>query len=722
MNKLLNIAFNLPLYETFDYVIRENLANVKVGMRVRASFGRKKYIGIINEIKNEENLENKKYKLKEIDEIIDTKPILTKEIIKLCKWSSNYYQYPLGQVYFSCIPSRLKQGKASDVKKIVYREFFYKVTDIPFRNYFKNKRAQKRIYDYIKEKRKVNPENIKSTKPLKELLNNNLIEKSYINKAQTTPKEIILNEEQGKAYEDIMKKITTFSPNLIEGVTGSGKTELYIKIVKDIISCGGQALILVPEINLTPQTLRRFEKYLNCNITEYHSAITDSRKYDIWTKCKEGKIDVLIGTRSAIFLPFKSLKMIIIDEEHDVSLKQSEKFRYHARDLSLVRSKNLNIPILMGSATPSFESLHNCKIGKYRHILLKTRFYKTKLPSVKVVDITKDTFVEGFSSELIKSINKELQAGKQTLLFVGRRGYSNALLCKTCGWTSKCPKCDAYMTFHKNNNLLWCHHCGHKKHLNAENNCKSGKECKIVPLGVGTERVEKRCKELFPKARIMRIDSDTIDNVSKLKEFISKTQSKEVDILVGTQMLAKGHDFPDLNLVGIIDIDAGLYSLDFRGVEKIGQMIIQVAGRSGRHSSQGKLVIQTRKPDNILMKELLNNGYHSFSNKALIERNESSFPPYSYLSLIRVSSLTKNEGLTFLMKVKNNFNQKIINLLGPAPAPMMKKNNRYYYQLLVNTNNRKLLLNKTSEIREYIIKQKKSNIKWSIDIDPIDLY
>tara|TARA_B100001540_G_C15794365_1_gene636925 strand:+ start:1 stop:1131 length:1131 start_codon:yes stop_codon:yes gene_type:complete len=376
----------------------------------------------------------------------------------------------------------------------------------------------------------------------------------------------------------------------------------------------------------------------------------------------------------------------------------------------------------MGSATPSFESLHNCKIGKYRHILLKTRFYKTKLPSVKVVDITKDTFVEGFSSELIKSINKELQAGKQTLLFVGRRGYSNALLCKTCGWTSKCPKCDAYMTFHKNNNLLWCHHCGHKKHLNAENNCKSGKECKIVPLGVGTERVEKRCKELFPKARIMRIDSDTIDNVSKLKEFISKTQSKEVDILVGTQMLAKGHDFPDLNLVGIIDIDAGLYSLDFRGVEKIGQMIIQVAGRSGRHSSQGKLVIQTRKPDNILMKELLNNGYHSFSNKALIERNESSFPPYSYLSLIRVSSLTKNEGLTFLMKVKNNFNQKIINLLGPAPAPMMKKNNRYYYQLLVNTNNRKLLLNKTSEIREYIIKQKKSNIKWSIDIDPIDLY
>ena len=722
MVKLLNIAFNLPLYDTYDYLIDEGQANIKVGMRVRTSFGRKKLIGIVNDIKNEEDLQNRKYKVKIIDEIIDPEPILTRDIIKLCKWASNYYQYPLGQVYFNCIPSKLKNNKCGEIKEIDSKDFFYIISNVPIKDYLKNKKSQKRIYEYIGEKKQVRPENIKLTKPLKDLLDNGFITKSYITNDKITSKEIILNEEQKKAYKDITKKINVFCPSLIEGVTGSGKTELYIKIVKDIINSGGQALIIVPEINLTPQTLIRFKKYLSCNISEYHSAITDKNKYEIWTKCKDGKIDVLIGTRSAIFLPFKSLKIIVIDEEHDASLKQSEKFRYHARDLSLVRSKNLKIPILMGSATPSFESLHNCKIGKYNHVLLKTRFYKTKLPSVQVVDITKDTFVDGFSSELIKSINRELEARKQILLFVGRRGYSNAVLCKTCGWTSKCPKCDAYMTFHKNNNLLWCHHCGYKKQLNAENNCKSGKECEIVPLGVGTERVERKCKELFPKAKIMRVDSDTIDNVTKLKEFISKTQSKEIDILVGTQMLVKGHDFPDLSLVGIIDIDAGLYSLDFRGVEKIGQMIIQVAGRSGRHNSQGKLVIQTRKPDNMLMKELLLNGYHSFSKKALIERNESSFPPYSYLSLIRVSSFKKNEGLSFLMRVKNNFNQKMIDLLGPAPAPIMKKNNRYYYQLLINSNNRNLLLNKSSEIREYIMKQKKSNIRWSIDIDPIDLY
>ena len=722
MNKRLKVALNLPLYGTFDYFIQHNSTNINVGTRVQVSFGKKELIGIVSEIKKHSQETTDRYKLKPINEILDTEPVLTKEIIKLCKWASNYYQYPIGQVYFNCIPSKLKKSKDIKNKEIDDRKFFYKITNKETDEYFKNKTAQKRIYDYIKNKCRVDPSDLKSSKPLNEVLNNGFIEKYYLDDEKVLTDNIILNEEQERAYKKIIEKINVFTPSLIEGVTGSGKTELYIKIVEKIVSDKGQALIIVPEINLTPQTLKRFKKYLNYTISEYHSSISENKKYEIWEKCRQGKIDILIGTRSAIFLPFKSLKIIIIDEEHDASLKQSEKFRYHARDLSLVRAKNLNIPILMGSATPSFESLYNCKIKKYNHILLKTRFFKTKLPTVKVVDITKDTTIDGFSSNLIGAIKDELKAKKQILLFVGRRGYSSALLCKTCGWTSKCYKCDAYMTFHKKDNILWCHHCGYKKILKTQSFCNSTKECQVVPLGIGTERVEKKCKELFPGARTMRIDSDSINSISKLKDFIKKTQSKEVDILVGTQMLVKGHDFPDLNLVGIIDIDAGLYSLDFRGIEKIGQMIIQVAGRSGRHNNQGKLIIQTRKPDNMLINELLSEGYHSFSKKALVERNLSSFPPYSYLSLFRVSSLKKNEGMSFLMKVKNNFNQNMVTLLGPAPAPIMKKNNRYYYQLLINTKNRNLLLSKTSEIREYIIKQKKSNIRWSIDIDPIDLY
>jgi primosomal protein N' (replication factor Y) len=720
MKNLLKIAFNLPLYSTYDYISQVTNSDIKIGMRVEAPFGRKKIIGIISEITNIDVSSKSKYKLKNIYSILDNEPIITKDLMKICKWASNYYQYPLGQVYFSCIPTKLRKNIIVNVTDS--RSFFYEITEKRVNDYFKNKSAQKRIYEAIKSKIKVKSKEIKLSNPLKLLLQNGFIKKSFSYFPEKVVDEINLNEEQARAYKAINNKINKFSPSLIEGVTGSGKTELYIKVIQKILLSGSQSLVIVPEINLIPQIVKRFRKYLNCNISEYHSSITENNKYNIWKESGNGKIDIVIGTRSAVFLPFKALKIIIIDEEHDVSLKQSEKFRYHARDLSLVRSKNLNIPILMGSATPSFESLHNCDIGKYNHIILKKRFFNTKLPAVKVVDASRDTVTDGFSSELIRSIKNELNLNKQVLLFVGRRGYSHALLCKICGWTSKCFKCDAHMTFHKNENILWCHHCGYKKKININDICACKSESEIVPLGTGTERVETKCKSLFPNANIIRIDSDTINNITKLRDFIKKTQSKEIDILVGTQMLTKGHDFPDLNLVGIIDIDAGLYSLDFRGLEKIGQMIIQVAGRSGRHNSQGKLIIQTRKPDNILLNELLNHGYNKFAKKAMLERNQSSFPPYSYLSLFRVSSVNKGEGLSFLMKVKNNFSNNTVNLLGPAPAPILKKNNRYYYQLLVNARNRKSLLQKSSEIREYIIKQKKSNIRWSIDIDPIDLY
>lgn len=720
MKKLLKIAFNLPLYSTYDYLAPEYTTHIRIGMRVEAPFGRKKLIGIISEINNIDIANYNKYKLKTIYSVLDTKAIITKDLMKICKWASNYYQHPLGQVYFSCIPSKLKKNNVVNVKN--NKSFFYETTDKKKDDYFSNKSAQKRIYEFIKEKTRVKSKEIKQSNSLKLLLDNGFVKKNYSFCPTNASRAVNLNHEQTKAYQDIVQKINMFSPSLIEGVTGSGKTELYIKVIKKILLSEGQALVIVPEINLIPQMVKRFINYLDCNISEYHSSISENNKYNIWKECADGNIDVVIGTRSAVFLPFKDLKIIIIDEEHDGSLKQSEKFRYHARDLSLVRSKNLNIPILMGSATPSFESLHNCEIGKYNHIVLKKRFFNTKLPTVKVVDVNKDTMTDGFSSELVRSIRNELCSNKQVLLFVGRRGYSHALLCKICGWTSKCYKCDTYMTFHKNENILWCHHCGYKKKINIDEICSCKDKNAIVPLGTGTERVETKCKELFPQAKVMRVDSDTINNITKLRGFIKKTQSNEIDILVGTQMLTKGHDFPELNLVGIIDIDAGLYSLDFRGIEKIGQMIIQVAGRSGRHNSQGKLIIQTRKPDNILMNELLNNGYNKFYKKAMLERNQSLFPPYSYLSLFRVSSLNKNEGLSFLMKVKNNFSGTIVNLLGPAPAPILKKNNRYYYQLLVNARNRKSLLQKSSEIREYIIKQKKSNIRWSIDIDPIDLY
>ena len=720
MKKTIEVALNLPLYQTFNYLIPEDVSNIKAGTRVEVPFGRKKLIGICLGIKKQDSNENFKYKLKHFNKIIDEKPLITNEILRLGKWASKYYQHPIGQVLFSCIPSKIKLG--DKIKPYDDREYKYIVTDKEIGNYFKNKHAQKRLYEEIKLENGMKPSKIKKTLLIKYLIENGFIDKAYITQSNKIIKDIKLNNEQESAYKKIIKNISSFTPTLIEGVTGSGKTELYIRVAKEILDGKGQILIIVPEINLTPQTVSRFKDYLDCNISTYHSALTETMRLKTWDNCRNSNIDVLIGTRSAVFLPFANLKLIVIDEEHDASLKQSEKFRYHARDIALVRAKGANIPILMGSATPSFESFHNSQIKKYDHIVLKNRFRNTKLPTVTVVDIKKDTTKDGFSSNLIRAIKKELSDGKQILLFVGRRGFSHTLLCNICGWTSKCGKCDTHMTFHEYEKKLWCHHCGAQKKVDLKNICECKAENEIVPLGVGTERVEQKANELFPKSKIMRIDSDTINNISKLNSFLEKAKNGDIDILIGTQMLVKGHDFPNLTLVGIIDIDSGLYSLDFRGIEKIAQMIIQVAGRSGRHSTQGKVIIQTRKPNHPIMTKLLENGYNDFANIALKERDESSLPPHSYLSLFRVSSINKGEGLLFLNKIKNYFNNTNVNILGPAPAPILKKNNRYYYQLLINSHNRNVLLQKSSEIREYILEHKKNNLRWSIDIDPIDLY
>ena len=660
MDSIVKVALNLPLYTAFDYSIPSTLSNIKPGVRVVVNFSSKTMVGVVIR-KNYKNEDTKTaYKIKEIDKVIDEEPIIVKDILKLSYWAAEYYQHPIGQVIFSTIPSSLKLGKKLEVIQT----------------------AEEKI---------------------------NLLKK------------VKLNDSQNLIYQSIKKNLNIFSPSLIEGVTGSGKTEIYIKLAQKIINMKGQVLIVVPEINLTPQTLQRFKTYLAGEIYEYHSSLSEKIKTDTWQKCKSGEINIIIGTRSSVFLPFQNLRMIIVDEEHDVSLKQSEKFKYHARDLAVLRAKHSNIPIILGSATPSFESLYNCKKNKYKHYVLKTRFYNSKLPSVKVVDINTDTTTEGFSYTLIKSIEENLKEKKQVLLFVNRRGFSHTLLCKTCGWMSKCSNCDAYMTFHKFENKLYCHHCGNQKKINPKKIC-SNDNCEIIALGVGTERIEKQANKLFPNHKIMRIDSDTITTPKKLKKFLDKAHSGEIDILIGTQMLVKGHDFPNLNLVGIIDIDAGLHSVDFRGIEKISQMIIQVAGRSGRHTNQGQVVIQTRKPNHPLMTKLLNNGYNSFSNDALDERYNSSLPPYSYLTLFRASSMNKLDGLSFLARIKREFDGNNFRILGPAAAPILKKSNRFIYQLLINTNNRKLLLQKTSEIREYITKQKKSSIRWSIDVDPIDLY
>tara|TARA_Y100000768_G_scaffold337531_1_gene279734 strand:- start:754 stop:2688 length:1935 start_codon:yes stop_codon:yes gene_type:complete len=644
--------------------VPNKIGKVNIGERVLVPFGKKTVVGIVVKREKQVNKDKINYILKPIIDIIDDHPVVNPEIMKICTWASDYYEYPLGQVIFGALPSQLKQG-------------------VPIAN----------VKIFENQHKKVAEEKL----------------------------EISLNNEQNSIFKKILRNTDSFSTSLIHGVTGSGKTEVYVKLAQEAIRKKKQVLIIVPEINLTPQTITRFEMYIDENIKSYHSGHTLKEKMTTWLNVKNKKLDIVIGTRSSIFLPFKSLGLIIIDEEHDSSLKQQEKFRYHARDLSIMRAKSLNIPIVIGSATPSFESLHNTLLEKFKKYNLTKRYYKTDLPKITLVDLTKDLPQDGISKFLKEKITNTLSKKQQILLYIGRRGFSHALTCLECRWISKCKICESFMTYHKNQKLLKCHHCGNKQSIST--NPGKCEKCSLVPVGFGTQRIEDKIKELFPDARVGRIDSDAISSLKKLRDFINRAKNNEVDILIGTQMIVKGHDFPNVSLVGIIDIDSGLFNLDFRGLERTAQLITQVAGRSGRKNEGGHVIIQTRTPKHPLLDILLSKGYENFAMKNLNDRKKANLPPYTHLCLVRMSSSKKITAFNFLDKIKCLFSeQKSIFFLGPADAPIPKKNNMYIHQLIVGSKNRTVLRKITQEIRQYIIKKKPYNIKWSIDVDPIDLY
>lgn len=664
MDQVINVAVNYPLYQTFKYSVPNKIGKVNIGERVLVPFGKKTIVGIVVKREKQVNKDKINYILKPIIDIIDDHPVVNLEILKICTWASDYYEYPLGQVIFGALPSQLKQG-------------------VPITN----------VTIFENQHKKLTAEKL----------------------------EINLNNEQNSIFKKILRNTDSFSTSLIHGITGSGKTEVYVKLAQEVIRKKKQVLIIVPEINLTPQTITRFEMYIDENIQSYHSAHTLKEKMTTWLNVRNKKLDIVIGTRSSIFLPFKSLGLIIIDEEHDSSLKQQEKFRYHARDLSIMRAKSLNIPIVIGSATPSFESLHNTLLEKFKKYNLTKRYYKTDLPKITLVDLTKDLPQDGISKFLKENIANTLSKKQQILLYIGRRGFSHALTCLECRWISKCKICESFMTYHKNQKLLKCHHCGNKQSIST--NPGKCEKCSLIPVGFGTQRIEDKIKELFPDARVGRIDSDAISSVKKLRDFINRAKNNEVDILIGTQMIVKGHDFPNVSLVGIIDIDSGLFNLDFRGLERTAQLITQVAGRSGRKNEGGHVIIQTRTPKHPLLDILLSKGYEDFAMKNLNDRKKANLPPYTHLCLVRMSSSKKITAFNFLDEIKCLFSeQKSIFFLGPADAPIPKKNNMYVHQLIVGSKNRTVLRKITQEIRQYITKKKPYNIKWSIDVDPIDLY
>lgn len=729
---ILKVAIPSPLPGYFDYLPPAGVSTeqLKIGVRVKISFGRRILVGIIARIEKKSKLEPSR--LKPIITILDEEPLFNESFIKLCEWVSEYYHYSIGEILNNALPVNLRRDiPAEKPGKIAWRLTSVHESLLPT---IKRNLRHKNLLELLQQ----NPDGLTECDLLAKGFTHQMIyylarhdriepitlypvnEENQIVSAVIPP----LNEEQHNAVENIKKDLNNFQTFLLDGITGSGKTEVYFHVINEVLKAGKQALILVPEISLTPQTIARFSKRFNVNIVCLHSALSHRQRTLSWLSAKHGTAQIVIGTRSAIFTPMNNLGLIIVDEEHDISFKQQDSFRYSARDVGIKRAQLENIPIILGSATPSFESLFNAKMERYQLLRLTKRAGVANPPDFRVIDIRRKKLDEGMSPELLKEMQRHLTQGNQVLLFLNRRGFSPLLICHDCGWVANCAQCDAHYTMHWKNQRLRCHHCDHEKIIPAF--CPECKSASLLPLGNGTERIELALERHFADYPIIRMDRDNTRKKGALDNLLNQVQKGEPCILIGTQMLAKGHHFPKVTLVGILDADSGLFSIDFRTTERIAQLIVQVSGRAGRSDTAGEVLIQTRHPEHPLLQQLITQGYGQFAEVALQERKSVGLPPYGYIALIRAESAIQNQPLNFLRMVaelSERFGAKDVQILGPVPAPMERRAGRYRLQLLLQTKQRKtlqqLLKQLTSEIGSMKIVR---GLRWSLDVDPQEMY
>lgn len=715
---IVQVALALPKNCLFDYQVPNGQPMPKIGTRVMVPVRKQLAIGIV--VKHAK--QSKHTKLKAVQENLDEQAIITTDLLKLCEWAANYYQKPVGEVIINCLPSLLKSGKPMAHSQTIY----YKLTENKVAHAPKLGSKQTLMLNLLHTSVAIEHHQLKqyevSTQTIQTLLDKKLITRITKDTVaiNNEPKQefLPLNAEQKKVFNAILQH-DNFAAYLLYGVTGSGKTEIYLQLAKVKLSHNQQVLVLIPEINLTPQTLLRFKQRFHQEIVVIHSNLSAKERLDAFIKVKTGIAKLVIGTRSALFTPWHDLGMIIIDEEHDNSYKQTEGFRYHARDLAIVLAKQLNIPILLASATPSAESFYNAKIQKYQLLTLLKRVNQAALPTQKILDMR--SCKQALSPILINNIHEQLADNKQVLLLLNRRGFATLMLCSNCGWGAKCPRCDLALTYHQSNNRLICHHCSHYEPLIAQ--CPGCRLANLKPIGIGTEQLEQILQEEFSETPILRLDSDTTKKKGSFNKYLQAINSEQPMIMLGTQLLAKGHHFPQVSLVGILGVDHAFFSSDFNATEKIAQLIVQVSGRAGRSSSSSEVFIQTLNPDNPQLQELLNADYNHYLEKLLAQRKQAQLPPFTNQALFVSESTQPMDGYQVLQAVKVIL-KKTANwqIFGPVPALHERINNKYRHHLLVEHTN-KAYLTKNLHLLDSDIKgiKKKKHIKIHLDVNPISL-
>ncbi|MFQ3322606.1 MAG: primosomal protein N' (replication factor Y) [Pseudomonadales bacterium] len=728
---ILSIAVPTPLLGGFDYLLPagcsdSDVAALTPGIRISVSFGPRTLVGFLLAVKHTSDYPRDK--LKPALSVIDLEPVFSPDIFSLCKWAADYYHHSLGNVLQHALPALLRDGLAATYKPQRAWQLTTHGKGLA-ENALSNARSQQTLLTLLRQDIAVSRNDLTNAginlTAAKALIDKGLAEEieliaePILSAIDETKPPLTLNPEQTVALTALLEHSENYQSFLLEGVTGSGKTEVYLQFISHILDQGKQALVLVPEIGLTPQTQQRFAERFKRPVLVLHSGLNERQRLDAWLSAKSGQAAIVIGTRSALFTPFKNLGVIIIDEEHDISLKQQDGFRFSARDAAIIRARDNNIPIVLGSATPSLESLHNAASGRSIKLKLTQRAGDSQLPQFKIIDIKNQPLQAGISQQCMQQLQQTLSKGEQALVFLNRRGFAPSLLCHQCGWLAECNRCDARMTLHLSQRKLHCHHCDTMRPL--PRTCPNCNDAQLITKGEGTEQIEQSLNNSFPQYSVIRIDSGTTTGKDALNKLLTPVHAGEPCIMVGTQMLAKGHHFSKLALVVVVNADGGFFSADFRGPEKTAQLLMQVAGRAGREDKQGLVMLQTHYPDNPQLGNLLANGYQQFAQDLVAERKLLNLPPFGYMAMIRAEGTQPNQLDELLLEVKNAANCGA-HITGPLPAPMIRRAGRFRAQLIVQSSERRVLHYALKLAEERLVNKKRiGHIRWSIDVDPQEM-
>ena len=724
MPAVLRVALPVPLPTLFDY-LPPTAGETRVGCRVLVPFGRGKQVGVVVALKAETTLGSNR--LKQVIRLLDEAPLLDAELMQTLAWAADYWLGAPGEAYANALPLALREAKPLPA---LGDEYWSLSSAGHSAHDAGSRRGGSKTLLALLAAGSLSAQELTERLPgwreaARRLAGAGLLERSErppLNHALLASLAPQLNDEQQLAVSTVGASLGQYQPFLLDGVTGSGKTEVYLALIEQVLAQGKQALLLVPEIGLAPQTVRRLRERLGVIVEVLHSNLSEGDRARAWLRARNGSARVILGTRSAVFTPLPQAGLIIVDEEHDSAYKQQEGFRYHARDLALVRARALGVPVLLGSGTPSLESLANAEAGRYRTLHLRARPGAIRPPQVQIIDMRAQRLEHGMSPALLTAVADTLARGEQALVFRNRRGYAPVLLCHSCGWHAQCPRCERPLTLHAGRRQLLCHHCDYQTRMPAA--CPTCGATELKPQGQGTERLEEALITQFPQVPVLRVDRETTRRRDAFEQLLATLKDDQPAILVGTQMLAKGHDLPNLTLVAIVRVDEGLHSVDFRAGERLAQLVVQVAGRAGRAQKPGRVLLQTHQPQHPLLRSLLAQGYAAAARELLAERRQIQLPPYSHQVLLRAEAPLREHVDAFLVDANAALpiNDQL-QIAGPMPAPMPLRAGRYRGQLLLEASSRNTLhgMLRTWQLALAGLPSAR-RVRWSLDVDPIDLY